>query len=72
MTAKITLLNGYLDLVKKVREIDPAAEAYLIFEAPRLKSFTLSRKLLGLFRWTDSRQGWNFWSDISNKLNKAR
>ena len=63
--------QAYLQLVEKVRTIDPEAAEYMIFHAPHMDTlggFKLTGDLSYAFRWFETPQGYAYWEKIYRKL----
>ena len=60
----------YLELVGEVQKIDPNAAVYMLTEAKKLDDFIYNRSLYNVFTWADTPQGWEYWSDIYEKLDR--
>ncbi len=58
----------YVNLIERVREIDPEAAEYLSGPARELREFTPCRDIVSLFLWSDTPQGPEYWNALSNRL----
>lgn len=63
-------VDEYIELIDRVRELDPEAAEYLINEAPLLGSFHFSNKLDSVFRWSETPQYIEHWFRIDDELKK--
>lgn len=62
MAATEQRLQDYLDLVVRIDAMDKHASYYLMFEAPKLKSFTYNGDLSCAFVWSTTPQGHDYWA----------
>ena len=62
--------QAYLQLVENVRTIDPEAAEYMVLCAPHLNRFAFYGDLPSAFMWSDTPQGYTYWSELNKKLAK--
>ena len=68
--------EAYLDLVRRVQDIDEEAARWMIEEAPEVglpakwdsRHHIYADMLNESFSWTDSPQGWHYWHGIERQL----
>ena len=62
--------TDYERLCREVEKIDMVAAKYLRDEAPKLDDFEYDICLPACFLFIDTKQGWEFWWNITEKLSK--
>jgi hypothetical protein len=62
--------KGYSKLIENVRIISKDAAEYLETKAPKLEGFSYRRDLNSCFMWSKTPQGFTYWNNLNEALQK--